>query len=117
MMFIYSNERIVMVRSFFIFSIILFFFGIINLENLGGVIMVKNLKDLSQVSGGSVFNAPQDIAGDREYHYEVVDMNGNVLAKFNNKNKAKNYAIMNNLSDKDISWHEVLNRRNSNKIK
>ncbi len=79
--------------------------------------MVKNLKDLSQVSGGSVFDAPQDIAGDKEYHYEVIDMKGNVLAKFNNMSNAKKYANTNNLNDQSVSWEEVLSRRNANKSK
>lgn len=79
--------------------------------------MIKNSKELSKVSGGSVFNAPQEIAGDKEYHYEVVDMKGNVLAKFNNIYKAKKYANINNLNDREISWEEVLSRRNANENK
>ena len=77
-----------------------------------------NDSNLENVSGGLIFNA-QNIAGsDPNNPWEVVDnKNGNVLARFNNEQAAKDYVTRTYgtyaYNTMEISWNDLVALRNN----
>ncbi|MCR5421381.1 MAG: hypothetical protein K6E98_10255 [Lachnospiraceae bacterium] len=79
--------------------------------------MKKNMlsdEEMSGVSGGFIFNASNIIGADPANPWEVIDLNGNVLARFNNRDdalsKAKSYGDI-PLNVMEIDWNQLCGLR------
>lgn len=59
---------------------------------------------LDNVAGGYVFNAQYITGADRNNPWEVIDNNGDTVARFASKDQAMGYASGRGLSTQEISW-------------
>ena len=77
-----------------------------------------NESDLGNVTGGLIFNAQNISGSDPANPWEVIDnKNGNVLARFNNEQAAKDYVTRNfgtyAYNTMEISWNDLCALRNN----
>ena len=59
---------------------------------------------LDNVAGGYVFNAQNITGADQNNPWEVIDNNGDTIARFNNKDQAMGYATGKGLTAQEINW-------------
>ena len=76
-----------------------------------------NDSNLENVSGGLIFNASNISGSDPANPWEVIDnKNGNVLARFNNEQAAKDYVTRTYGSyaynTMEINWNDLVALRN-----
>ncbi len=74
-------------------------------------------EELEKAAGGVIFDASQINGADPTHPIELLDnQNGNVLARFTNRNDAVNYAHAqwgygNAMDTMDVTWDQVLELR------
>ena len=70
-----------------------------------------NDESLEPVSGGSIFDASSIVGADKNNYWEVIDNNGDTVARFNNRDAAVAEAGRRNLDWNELTWDQVCQRR------